>query len=115
MNTRLLLSLSLAATLAIASNAALACHTEQPISFLGTIVPEQSPADEVVVIADATRYVNVTGGTTVRFVAGERSFTWNFETGGARIVPFDLERIAPRGFLNHRVVAYVADDPLYQG
>lgn len=113
MNTRLLLPLPLAAALAIASNIAAAC--EQPLSFLGTPAPAQTPADEVIVIGATTRYVNVAGGTTVRFVADGRSFTWRFETGGTRILPFDLARIAPQGFLDHRVVAYVADDPLYQG
>lgn len=79
------------------------------------MAPAQSPADEVIAITDTTSYVKLTGGTTVRFVAGGRSFTWSFQTGGARIAPFDLERIVPRGFLNHRVVVYLADDPLYQG
>jgi hypothetical protein len=100
---------------AITSSAASACTVEQPLSFLGTAVPVQSPADETIVISDATRYVNVTGGETVRFVVGGHAFTWSFQTGGTRIVPFDLGRIAPRGLLNHRVVAYVADDPLYVG
>jgi hypothetical protein len=100
---------------ATASNAASAGTAEQALSFLGTAVPGQSPADEVIVISDTTRYVNVTGGETVRFVVGEHSFTWSFQTGGTRIAPFDLGRIAPKGFLNHRVVAYVAEDPLYMG
>jgi hypothetical protein len=51
----------------------------------------------------------------VRFVVGGHAFTWSFQTGGTRLAPFDLERIAPKGLLNHRVVAYVADDPLYVG
>jgi hypothetical protein len=113
--TRHLLPLLLAAATATAGNAASACTVEQPLSFLGTPVPVQSPADEVIVISDTTRYVNVTGGETVRFVVGEHAFAWSFQTGGTRIVPFDLGRIAPKGWLNHRVVAYVAEDPLYTG
>jgi hypothetical protein len=101
--------------MATASTAASACTVEQALSFLGTDAPESNPADEIIVISDTTRYVNVTGGETVRFVAGEHSFTWSFQTGGTRVAPFDLERIAPKGFLNHRVVTYVAEDPLYMG
>lgn len=115
MKTRRVLRLQLAAAMAIASGAAPAWTCGQPLSFLGTIVPAQSPADEVIVITDGTRYVNVTGGTTVRFLSNGQAFTWSFQTGGARIMPFDLGRIAPRGFLNHRVVTYVTDDPLYLG
>jgi hypothetical protein len=115
MRTGLLLPLLLAATSATAGKASSACTAEQALGFLGTAVPVQSPADEVIVISDTTRYVNVTGGETVRFVVGGHSFTWSFQTGGTRILPFDLGRIAPKGFLNHRVVAYVAEDPLYMG
>jgi hypothetical protein len=114
MKTRRLLPLLLAAT-ATASNAASACTVEQPLGFLGNAVPVQSPADETIVISDTTRYVNLTGGETVRFVVGGQAFTWRFQTGGTHLIPFDLSRIAPKGLLNHRVVAYVADDPLYLG
>jgi hypothetical protein len=100
---------------AAASNAAPACTVGQALDFLGTAVPVQSPADETIVISDTTRYVRVTGGETVRFVVGGQAFTWRFQTGGTPLVPFDLSRIAPKGLLNHRVVAYVADDPLYVG
>jgi hypothetical protein len=115
MRTRRLLPLFLAAATAAASNAAPACTVEQALDFLGTAVPVQSPADEIIVISDTTRYVNVTGGETVRFIVDGHAFTWSFQTSGTRLVPFDLSRIAPRGLLNHRVVAYVADDPLYLG
>jgi hypothetical protein len=115
MRTRRLLPLFLAAATASASTAASACTVEQPLDFLGIAAPVQSPADEVIVISDTTRYVNVTGGETVRFVVGGHAFTWSFQTGGTRLAPFDLARITPKGLLNHRVVAYVADDPLYVG
>jgi len=114
MTTKLLLSL-LSATVLAAGASGLAAAAEQPRAFLGKAAPEQSSADKVIVITDATRYVNVTGGQTVRFVVGDRSFTWCFQTGSAHVVPFDLERIAPQGVLPHHVVAYVADNPLYQG
>jgi ABC-type amino acid transport substrate-binding protein len=89
--------------------------TPQPRAFLGNAAPAQAAADQVIVINDATRYVNVTGGQTVRFVVGDRSFTWCFQNGNAHVIPFDLQTIAPQGLLNHRIVAYVADNPLYSG
>jgi hypothetical protein len=115
MRTSRLQALLLAAAMSIANEAALACTVDQPLGFLGTAAPDQSAVDDVAVITPATRYVNVTGGTTVRFIVDGRSFTWSFQTGGARILPFDLARIAPRGLMGHRVVIYVADDPLYLG
>lgn len=114
MTTKLLLPVLIATTLA-AGASGLAGAAEQPRAFLGRAAPEQTSADRVIVITDATRYVNVTGGQTVRFVVGEHSFTWCFQTGSAHVVPFDLQRIAPQGVLTHSVVAYVADNPLYQG
>jgi len=114
MNTKLLLPVLFATALA-AGASGFAAAAGQPPAFLGKAVPDQSAADRVVVITDATRYVNVSGGQTVRFVVGNRSFTWSFGAGIAHVTPFDLQQIAPQGVLTHRVTAYVADDPLYQG
>jgi hypothetical protein len=111
MKTKLLLPVLFATTIAAAG---LAVASPQPISFLGNAVPEQAAVDQVVVITDATRHVNVTGGSTVRFVVGERSFTWCFQNGTAHVSPFDLEVIAPKGLLNRAVTIYVSDNPLYQ-
>ncbi|WP_296943173.1 CzcE family metal-binding protein [uncultured Massilia sp.] len=87
---------------------------EQPLDFAGNAVPRETRADQVIVITAATRHVNVTGGSVVRFVVGDRSFTWNFQNGVAHVVPFDLARIAPPGLVDHRVTTYVSDNPLYQ-
>jgi hypothetical protein len=114
MKTKLLLSLLTASTLAGAAAGALAAGPAQPASFLGKAAPNQTATDQVIVLTDATRYVNVTGGSTVRFVVGDKSFTWCFQNGSAQVVPFDLEQIAPQGFLNHRVTTYVSDNPLYR-
>jgi Heavy-metal resistance protein CzcE len=114
MTTKPLLSVLIATTLA-AGASGLAVAAEQPRAFLGKAAPEQAEAGRVIVITDATRYVNVSGGQTVRFVVGDRSFTWRFQSGIVHVTPFDLQKIAPQGVLNHRVTAYVADDPLYQG
>ena len=99
-------------TLAAASTAAFA--GVQQADLRGTAAPAQAAADQVVVVTDATRHVNVTGGSTVRFVVGGQSFTWSFQNGTAHVVPFDLELIAPKGTLTHPVTTYVSDSPLYQ-
>lgn len=111
MKTTLLLSLMIATTLTAASVAVAAPET--PLSFIGSAAPASAAVSRVIVVTDANRYVNVTGGETVRFVVGNQSFTWNFDIGTAHIMPFDLSRIAPAGLLNHKVTAYVAYDPFY--
>jgi len=112
MNTKLLLPVLFATTVA-AATATAGGLGQQPASFRGNAAPAQAPADKVIVLTDATRYVNVTGGQTVRFVVGQQAFNWNFQNGTAHVVPFDLEAIAPKGMLHHRVTTYVADNPLY--
>lgn len=112
MKTRLLLPLLTAMTLAAASTATLA--GAQPSDFRGNAAPAQAKVDQVIVITDATRHVNVAGGATVRFVVGDRSFNWSFQNGSAQVVPFDLQQIAPQGLLTHGVTTYVSDNPLYR-
>lgn len=112
MTTKLLLTILFATTLATGASAP-ATAAEQPASFRGNPAPAQAGADQVIVITDATRQVSVTGGSTVRFIVGEKSFTWCFQNGSAHVMPFDLARIAPQGMLNHRITAYVSDNPLY--
>jgi hypothetical protein len=112
MNNKLFLPLLAAMTIAATSTAALA--GAQASDVRGGAAPAEASADQVVVITDATRHINVTGGSTVRFVVGERSFSWNFQNGNAHVIPFDLQQIAPKGVLNHPVMAYVSDNPLYQ-
>jgi hypothetical protein len=112
MNNKLLLPLVTAMTLAAASTSALA--GAQASDFRGNAAPAQAVADQVIVITEATRHVNVTGGSTVRFVVGDKSFNWSFQNGSAHVLPFDLQQIAPQGLLTHAVTAYVSDNPLYQ-
>jgi len=111
MKNKRLLPLITAMTLAAASTAAMAGARQS--DFRGNAAPAQAAVDQVVVITDATRHVNVTGGSTVRFVVGDRSFNWSFQNGSAHVVPFDLQQIAPQGLLTHGVTAYVSDNPLY--
>jgi hypothetical protein len=113
MKNTLLLSVMIATTMAAAGTAGVAVAAPQPDSFRGNAAPAQAAVDQVIVINDATRHVNVAGGSTVRFVVGDRSFTWCFQNGTARVIPFDLQLIAPKGLLNHPVTTYVSDNPLY--
>jgi hypothetical protein len=110
MKTASLVSVFLATTLA----AGLASAAPQPIDVAGSAAPQQAPADQVIVITAATRHVNVTGGSTVRFEANGRAFTWNFQNGTEQVIPFDLARIAPQGVLDHPVTTYVSENPLYR-
>lgn len=99
-------------TLAAASTTAFA--GVQQADLRGIAAPAQAAVNQVIVLTDATRHVNVASGSTVRFVIGDRSFNWTFDNGTAHVVPFDLQRIAPQGTLNHPVTTYVSDSPLYQ-
>jgi hypothetical protein len=75
-----------------------------------------APADYMptIVITPNTRYVNVVGGDTVRFVSGGKEFAWTFNVART-IDQFDLNDVAPPGLLDHTVRAYVAPDPKYWG
>jgi hypothetical protein len=116
MKTKLLRSLILSATIATAVTAIPAtAAVEQPLSFLGTAAPAGTAVDQVIALNDGVTSVAVTGGSTVKFVIGDRSFIWTFDIGGVRIFPFDLKRIAPAGLLNHKITTYVSDNPIYQG
>lgn len=69
-------------------------------------------ANRTIVITPATKYVNVEGGETVNFIAGDRQFAWSFNV--ARTVhSFDLNEVAPSGILSRTVRAYVSPDPKY--
>ena len=85
------------------------------IDLLGMPVmdtPAMAPGQRTIIITTDTRWVIVTSGETVRFVAGTRSFTWNFQTS-ATIDKFDLNLIAPAGMLPRAITVYVAPNPLY--
>ena len=83
------------------------------LDLLGDPAPV-SAATRTIVIAPATKYVNVTGGETIKFIAGDKAFAWNFD--GTPYPPsFALNLVAPPGVLDHQVTAYVAPNPLYLG
>jgi hypothetical protein len=108
MNTNRMLSGALAAALSLPALCSFAANAN---GLLG----EQAvgaKAQRTIVITPNTRSVNIQGGQIVKFVAGKKSFTWDFD-GSARAMK--LNRIAPHDMLNHTVTAYVSPNPLYQG
>jgi hypothetical protein len=90
-------------------------------SLLGTPVhngipdyqPQPQSVDRTIVIGADTKHVNVTGGETVKFMVGDRSFEWFFNTYTASRA-FDLQEIAPEGILgNQHIKVYLSPDPSY--
>ena len=108
MRTRLLWAS--AAVLAALTACAMPADTPRA-DLLGMAAPPAA-ATRTVVITPATRWVNVTGGDTVRFVVDGREFAWNFSVGST-VAEFDLRRVAPPGLLDHPVPVYVDPDPYY--
>ena len=98
----------------LVSGAVTLCQAAEPdVKFLGDPVPAAA-TEKTVVIGPNTTSVNVTGGDVVKFVIGDKVFAWDFNTSG-EMLAFDLERIAPAGMLDHKVMVYVARDPTYTG
>lgn len=82
------------------------------IDLYGREIPPAAWVDRTIVLTPATRYINVEGGQSVRFIVGDKAFAWHFIV--ARTVnAFDLKEVAPAGLLDHTVMAYVSPDPKY--
>lgn len=88
-------------------------NAEPPASFLGNPAPEAA-AIRTIMIGPDTKWVNVTGGEIVNFVANGKSFAWAFNVATG-VSKFDLTRVAPPGVLDRRVDVYLAPDPRYIG
>jgi hypothetical protein len=63
-----------------------------------------SLAERTIVVTPSTKAINVTHGEVVKIRVGSQEFAWNFD-GVAR--PFELNKIAPEGSLDHAVRVYV--------
>ena len=81
------------------------------LALLGDPASPASATRTIAIYPD-TRHVNVTGGEVVKFTVGDKSFAWNFS---GRPGSFDLNAVAPPGVMDHRVKAYVAQNPLFSG
>jgi hypothetical protein len=71
-------------------------------------------ADYTINISANTNYVNVKLGDTVRFVSGNKEFTWSFDAGNT-VWAVELSQIAPAGMLDHRINVYVSPFRRYFG
>jgi hypothetical protein len=83
------------------------------LDLLGDPAPVEG-ATQTIVISPDTKWVNVTGGDTVKFIVGDKAFAWSF-SGPQSVSSFALNHVAPAGILNREVIAYVAPDPRYVG
>ena len=102
-----------ATALLLSANLLLPLANANPSNLLGDPAPN-STADRTLVIGPSTTYVNVTGGEVIKFVVGNKTFTWDFDASN-KIPSFDLSEVAPAGLLDHKVTVYVARDPDYFG
>ncbi|MEC4720902.1 CzcE family metal-binding protein [Noviherbaspirillum sp. CPCC 100848] len=99
----------------LASSLLSACITRTSFQDLyGQAIDVAAPVQHVIVIHPDTRHVNIQGGDAVRFMAGGKSFAWQFNVART-IDSFDLREVAPPGMLDHAVIAYVSPDPKYLG
>lgn len=111
MSHRLLLLTVFAATLPAACMSPM--NSMSRLDLWGDPAPVTA-AGRTIFITPETKYVNVAGGETVKFVVGDESFAWTFD-GPSEGYKFDLNETAPPGVLGRRVIAYVDPNPLYMG
>jgi hypothetical protein len=111
---KITLSSLLTIPLMLAAITLTACATRtNRVDFYGEPAPA-SMAERTIVIGPDTKHVNVEGGQIVRFIVGDKEFTWNF-TFAQTVGSLDLKEAAPPGMLDHTVRAYVSPDPRYTG
>ncbi len=79
------------------------------VNAFGTPAPT-SAADRRIELKPGAKWVNVTGGETVTFLQGGKSFTWRFDPWLDTTV-FNLGEIAPGEFGAQNVRVYVAPGP----
>ena len=79
-------------------------------TLLGEAVPNGAPVDKVVRIDAKTRWVNALGNESVKFVLGDREFSWRFPD---KRLSVNLKEIAPAGSIDRDLYIYLRPDPLY--
>lgn len=95
------------------SSMLLSCAASRPAALSGDPA-SPSAVDYTIVIQPDTRYVNVKTGDVVSFVAGDKTFAWNFDAS-ENVWAVDLAQIAPPGVLDHQVTAYISPFRRYFG
>ena len=94
-------ALVLGATMIVNANAA-----STPL-YIGQLV-QTDDADRTIVIEPGTRYVNVTLGEKVKFVANGQEYVIDFN-GIVRNT--DLRNLLPAGVLDREIITYVGQSP----
>jgi hypothetical protein len=79
--------------------------------FWGSPAPAAA-ATKTIVVGPETRHVNLIGGDIVRFVVGDKSFTWSFD-GAYFPAAVDISKVS-NGLLSRPLMAYVESNPMYQ-
>ena len=74
-------------------------------ALLGGPASPEDPVNKVVAINAGTRWANVNQGETVKFIVGDKSFAWHFETPKLAV---NLAEIAPAGTIDRTIYVYVA-------
>ena len=100
-----------AVTLLLSAVALPAIAATNHTDLLGDAAPPAAATKTIMINAN-TKYVNVTGGDTVLFKVGDKTFAWQFN---GRVSKINLSDIAPAGLLDHDVAAYVSNNPQYTG
>lgn len=102
---------SLAFSGALLASHANAAYPSGTKADYGQAVPANT-VDYTVKVNDATKWVNVNNGDTVRFDVNGKAFAWHFDIyGNEKIVK--LSEIAPSGTDTGAVKIYVGPNPLY--
>jgi hypothetical protein len=79
-------------------------------TLLGEAIPDGAPVDKVVRVDAKTRWVNAVGNESVKFLLGDREFSWRFPD---KRLSVNLKEIAPAGSIDRDLYIYLRPDPLY--
>jgi len=102
------LGIVLLALSAASASAGASWQLGEPVAVpSGEITVRAAVTNRTIAITEGTRWVNVTHYEVVRFTSEGREFIWYFD-GLAQPGPFDLAKIAPAGFVDHRVTVYIS-------
>lgn len=97
------LKIGVAISLSLIAGAAFAGNTA---TSYGSAAHSTATVVKTVDVSSLKRqYINVRCGDVLAFRNGDRSFTWRFDVKGHR--PFDLAKVAPKGFMSSPLKVYV--------
>jgi hypothetical protein len=82
--------------------------------FIVSATASDRNVDRTVSIDPSTRWINVNGGETIRFIANGESFDHRFNSFTHSAV-YDLGKIAPAGAIDRSLKVYVSPDPAHSG